>query len=166
MIWLISSSSSSKARVWWEKKRVVFNKTAPSCFRNWIEWIESLELWWNFNGVHLKEVASPELCHVDFACPRAINCVKYSLNHLEGRERTSWSWGHCLFSKTLTCKGISFCLKTLHLWTIDNKKNWLLWGHDPKKSLKPLQVLFKFYIIITMTSKYIKPKWLNKLQKQ
>lgn len=44
-----------------------------------------------FKSVYLEEVASSELCHVDLACPGAINCVKYSLNHLENGEKTSWS---------------------------------------------------------------------------
>lgn len=35
-----------------------------------------------FNSVYLEEVASSELCHVDLACPGAINRIKYSLNHL------------------------------------------------------------------------------------
>lgn len=38
------------------------------------------------NIVYLEEVASSELGHVDLSCPGAINCVKYSLNHLERRE--------------------------------------------------------------------------------
>lgn len=37
------------------------------------------------NSGYLEEVASPELDHVDLSCPGPINCVKYSLNHLERR---------------------------------------------------------------------------------